>query len=102
MPAEIEPLLRGDPDTLASAVTAGLTSGAFRWSHRAVLLNTIARMDAASLPRVIAALRDGRDALDAAGDDVAPLALWEALIELASMRVEMLAELQRRPTGRTA
>ncbi len=98
MPAEIEPLLDGDADVLADRLVAGLTSGEFRWSHRAVLLNVVARMDAASLPTVIAALRRGRDVLDESGDDVAPLALWEALIELAMMRVEMLAELRARGT----
>jgi hypothetical protein len=98
VPAELEPLLGGDAGILADRLTAGLASGDFRWSHRAVLLNVIARMDGASLPTVIAALRRGRDVLDEAGDDAAPLALWEALIELAIMRSDMLAEL-RPPAG---
>jgi hypothetical protein len=98
VPAEIEPLLGGDAGSLAAALTNGLISGAFRWSHRAVLLNVVARMNATSLPTVIAALRSGRDVLDEAGDEAAPLALWEALIELATTRVEMLVELQAAST----
>ena len=98
VPAEIEPLLDGDAGVLADRLVAGLMSGEFRWSHRAVLLNVIARMDGESLSTMIAALRRSRDVLDESGDDVAPLALWEALIELAMMRVEMLAELRARGT----
>jgi hypothetical protein len=99
VPAEVEPLLHGDADALATALSAGLSAGAYRWSHRAVLLNVVARMDAASLPTVAAALRAGRNALYEAsssggGDDAAPLALWEAMIELADARAEMLTELR--------
>jgi hypothetical protein len=77
-------------------------AGSYRWAHRAVLLNVVARMDSTSLPALSAELRAGRDAVqeDAAqehGDDSAPLALWEAMIELADARTEMLAELRRDP-----
>jgi hypothetical protein len=64
-----------------------------------VLLNVVARMDAAALGTVIAALRRRRDVLDETGDDAAPLAMWEALIELATVRVEMVAELPGRGTS---
>jgi hypothetical protein len=94
VPAEVEPLLHGDADALGTAVTSGLRSGTYRWSHRAVLLNVVARMDAASLPVLGTALRAGRDGLHEVGDDAAPLALWEAMIELADARAAMLDELR--------
>jgi hypothetical protein len=95
VPAEVEPLLHGDAGALATAMTSGLRSGTYRWSHRAVLLNVVARMDAASLPALSAALRAGRAELHDVGDDAAPVALWEAMIELADVRAEMLHELHR-------
>jgi hypothetical protein len=95
VPADLEPLLHGDPDSLAAAVTSGLRSGTYRWSHRAVLLNVVARIDSASLTVLGAALREGRDGLHELGDDTAPLAVWEAMIELVDARAEMLTELRR-------
>jgi len=95
VPAELEPLLHGEPAALAAALTSGLSAGLYRWSHRAVLLNVVARMDASALPTVISTLRHCRESLDEAADDAAPLAVWEALIELAEERLEMLAELSR-------
>jgi hypothetical protein len=100
VPADVEPLLHGDADALAAALTTGLMSGSYRWSHRAVLLNVVARMDSGSLPAVNTALRAGRDSLhevgsSGGGDDAAPLAMWEAMIELSDVRAEMLAELRR-------
>jgi hypothetical protein len=99
VPAEIEALLHdsGAGDSTAAvvaALSAGLLSGVYRWSHRAVLLNAIARIDRRSLPEVIAALRSRQAEVDDADDGAAPLALWEALIELAEVRRDMLAELQ--------
>ena len=100
VPADLEPLLHGDAGGVAAAVTAGLASGAYRWSHRAVLLNVVARMDAAALPITLAALRRGRAALDDAVADAAPLAMWEALIELVEVRIDMLTQLRGRGAGR--
>ena len=99
VPADVEPLLHGGADGLAAALTTGLMSGTYRWSHRAVLLNVVARMDSGSLPAMNTALRAGRDALheggsSGGGDDAAPLAIWEAMIELADARTGMLAELR--------
>jgi hypothetical protein len=94
VPAELEPLLVGAHDRFATALAAGLFTGEYRWSHRAVLLNAVARVDADALPAVIVALEGGRDRLDAAGDDAAPLSVWEALLELARARREMLLELE--------
>jgi hypothetical protein len=94
VPADVEPLLHGDADALVTTLTSGLRSGTYRWSHRAVLLNVVARMDAASLPTLGATLRAARDGLHEVGDDAAPLAVWEAMIEFADARVAMLAELR--------
>jgi hypothetical protein len=94
VPAELELLLHGAGDELAATLVAGLASGAYRWSHRAVLLNVVARVDPLALPTVIAALRAGRDHVAEADDDAAPLSMWEAMIELAEARGEMLAELK--------
>jgi hypothetical protein len=93
VPAELEPLLAGPPAELVGALLDGLVTGTFKWAHRGVLLNAIARMDPASLPLVITALSRGRDAITAGEgdlDSVAPLAIWEALIELAIVRRDIL------------
>jgi hypothetical protein len=102
VPADVERLLHGDADALATALITGLSAGTYRWSHRTVLLNVVARMDVESLPALVAALRAGRDALhelgsSGGGDDPAPLAVWEAMIELGDVRAEMLAELRPTP-----
>jgi hypothetical protein len=94
VPARLEPLLDGPAEPLAAALVEGLQSGEYRWSHRAVLLNVIARVRPACLTDVVAALSSGRSALGADAGDVAPLALWEALIELALVRRAMLDELR--------
>jgi hypothetical protein len=95
VPAALEPLLAGPAEPIGSALTSGLASGEYRWSHRTVLLNVVARIGATALSTVIAALRDGRSELRPDDPDAAPLALWEALIEMAIVRREMLAELRR-------
>jgi hypothetical protein len=102
VPADVERLLHGDADALATALITGLSAGTYRWSHRTVLLNVVARMDGESLPALVAALRAGRDALhelgsSGGGDDAAPLAVWEAMIELGDVRAEMRAELRPTP-----
>jgi hypothetical protein len=97
VPAELEPLLAGPADVLAAAITTGIGSGAYKWSHRAVLLNTVARVARASLPIVVAALEAGRDRtgtshLSRGGEP--PRSLGESLIELATVRRDMLEELE--------
>jgi hypothetical protein len=94
VPVRLEPLLDGPAEPLAAALAEGLTSGEYRWSHRAVLLNVIARVRPECLAGVVATLSSGRGALGADGADSAPLALWEALIELAVVRRAMLDELR--------
>lgn len=98
VPVELELLLDGPEATLADAVVDGLTAGEFKWAHRTLLLNTVARMPRVSLVAVDAALEAGRAAVEhrsgAAGERAAPLALWESLLELAGVRHAMLDELE--------
>jgi len=98
VPAELEALLNGPDGPLADALVAGLGAGEFKWAHRVVLLNTVARMPRRSLAGVVAALESGRAAVEhaaeGAGDGAAPLALWESLLELAGERRAMLDELE--------
>lgn len=99
VPAELAGLLDGSGDVLADAIVAGLGVGTFKWSHRSVLLNAVARLPRRSLDAVIHALEAGRPSVDhAAGEPrphrVAPLSLWESLIELGAMRRAMLGELE--------
>ena len=98
VPAELEPLLGGSPDDIATAVVSGLAAGHYKWSHRAVLLNTVARVARTTLPSLIAALEAGRERVEAHGhlsrEPGSPLSLWETLIELAAVRRDMLDELE--------
>jgi hypothetical protein len=100
VPAELEPLLAGAAQLFVAALADGLLSGHYRWSHRAVLLNAVARLDPASLSELVTALQQRRVDVDDGDPDTAPLALWEALIELAETRRDMLVEL--RPDKETA
>ena len=87
------------PAPLLPLSPPGWPSGTYRWSHRAVLLNVVARIDRGGLARprrrpcAPAAMRS------TTRRTAAPLALWEALIELATVRAAMLAELQRPATA---
>ena len=98
VPAELEPLLGRPADQITSAVMSGLAAGHYKWSHRAVLLNTVARVARASLPTLIAGLESGRDRVESRGHESrepgSPLSLWESLIELATVRRDMLDELE--------
>lgn len=102
VPSGIDGLLDGPAGPLADGFVVGLADGTFKWSHRAVLLNAIARVPRRSLDAVAAALESGRDALEheagIVGEPGAPLSLWESLIELAIVRRRMLHELQRGST----
>lgn len=98
VPVELELLLDGPHADLADALVGGLTAGEFKWAHRALLLNTVARMPRRSLGPVVAALQTGRVAVErGTGDRAAPLALWESLLELAGVRLAMLDELEPTP-----
>jgi hypothetical protein len=98
VPAELRAAFAGPPAELATLMVSGLVAGRYRWAHRAVLLNAVATMPRASLPTLLAALRDGRDGQERLSHDgadlAAPLGLWTSLIELADVRHSMLLELE--------
>jgi hypothetical protein len=89
VPAELRAGFALAPPDFVALVVDGLRSGTFRWAHRAVLLNTIAEMPDSFLAPTIAALQAARsEAPDA------PAGLWESLLELATVRLALLAELE--------
>ncbi len=98
VPAELERILDEPGTALADALVSGLNAGEFKWAHRTVLLNTMARIPHRSLEAVVIALASGRAAIQdgsgTAGARAAPLALWESLLELAEVRRAMLDELE--------
>lgn len=100
VPNEFEGLLDRADGALGDALVAGLDDGTFKWAHRTVLLNVIARLQPRALDPAIDALERGRAglsgvaALERAG---APLSLWESLIELGVVRRAMLVELGGMP-----
>jgi hypothetical protein len=68
-------------------LAAGLSSGAFGITHRAVLINLVARMQPASLPAVAEAIGQ----IDASQPSIG---LAFALADLARLRHQMLTELE--------
>lgn len=87
IPADLEPLLHASGPETARALVAGITSAALAHSHRAVLVNLIARMQPDALADVATAL----DRVDAASIGF-PLA--SVLADLARTRRRMLDELE--------
>jgi hypothetical protein len=96
VPVELKGALELGSELPPVLVTA-LLDGTFRWSHRAVLLNTVAAVPPPTLPALVEALSRGRavqEERSASGlDPDVPLGLWHSLIELATVRLEMLREL---------
>jgi hypothetical protein len=84
---ELMPVLWAAPDHAARAIASGLDAGSFTISHRAVLVNLVARMDRRSLPAVAHAL----DRVDPARDTIG---LAFALADLARLRDQMLSQLE--------
>jgi hypothetical protein len=85
---ELAPMLDADERTVARTLAAGLAAGRYGPPHRAVLVNTVARVRPAALPRLVDALR----AVDPASPSIG-LAL--VLADLAATRHAMLVELER-------
>ena len=85
---ELEPFVDRPGPALVDHLVRGLDDGTFRWAHRTVVLNAIARMPADGLAAAIEALARRRP--DGDGGQVA---MWEALGELAAARRAMLDEL---------
>jgi hypothetical protein len=84
---ELVPLLSAPPAQAAAAVAGGLSSGDYAVSHRAVLVNFVARVQPASLPALATAL----DRVDPSRPTIG---LAFALAGLARLRHQLLTELE--------
>jgi hypothetical protein len=87
---DLVPVLSAPPARAARTIAAGLSSGVFATSHRAVLVNLVARIDPASLPAIA-------DAIGAIDPGVPTIGLAFALADLARLRHHMLTELHAPP-----
>ncbi len=84
---ELQAVLWASPTQAAHTVAGGLSSGAFGISHRAVLVNVVARVQPASLP----ALAEAIGHIDPSQPTIG---LAFALADLARLRHQMLTELE--------
>ncbi len=84
---ELQSVLWAAPKQVAHTIAGGLSSGVFGTSHRAVLVNLIARIQPASLPALAVAI--GR--IDPSQPTIG---LAFALADLARLRHQMLTELE--------
>jgi hypothetical protein len=84
---DLLPVLWASPRQAANTIAGGLSSGVFGLSHRAVLINVVARINAASLP----ALGEAIGHVDPAQPTIG---LAFALADLARLRHQMLVELE--------
>ena len=84
---ELQPVLWASPTQAARTIAGGLASGAWGISHRAVLINLVARVQPASLP----ALAEAIGHLDPSQPTIG---LAFALADLARLRHQMLTELE--------
>ena len=84
---ELLPLLTAPPAEVARTLAAGLSSAELGRSHKAVLVNLLARMQPASLPAVAQAI----DRVDPSSPSIG---LAFALADLAHLRHHMLTELE--------
>jgi hypothetical protein len=84
---DLLPVVSAPPVQAARTIAAGLSSGAFGISHRAVLINLVARINPASLP----ALEEAVGHVDPSQPSIG---LAFALADLARLRHQMLTELQ--------
>ena len=84
---ELQAVLWASPKQAAHTIAGGLSSGVFGTSHRAVLVNLVARIQPASLP----ALADAIGRIDPSQPTIG---LAFALADLARLRQQMLTELE--------
>ncbi len=87
---DLVPVLFAPAARAARTIAAGLSSGAFGISHRAVLVNLVARIDPASLPAL-------GEAIGHVDPSQPSIGLAFALADLARLRHQMLTELQPPP-----
>ena len=84
---DLMPVLWASPKQAAHTIAGGLSSGVFGISHRAVLVNVVARVNPASLP----ALGEAIGRIDPSQPTIG---LAFALADLARLRHQMLTELE--------
>lgn len=84
---DLLPVLNASPAQAAGTIAGGLSSGVFGISHRAVLVNLIARVQPGSLPALVEAIGHVDPAQPTIG-------LAFALADLAGLRHQMLTELE--------
>jgi hypothetical protein len=84
---DLLPVLWASPKQAADTIAGGLSSGVFGISHRAVLVNVVARVNPASLP----ALGEAIGRIDPSQPTIG---LAFALADLARLRHQMLTELE--------
>jgi hypothetical protein len=84
---DLVPLLSAPPRQAARAIAGGLSTGVFGISHRAVLVNLVARVQPASLTAL-------GDAIDGVDPSQPTIGLAFALADLARLRHRMLTELE--------
>ena len=85
---DLLPVLWASPEQAAHTIAGGLSSGVFGISHRAVLINVVARINPASLP-------DLGEAIGRVDPSLPSIGLAFALADLVSLRRQMLVELER-------
>jgi hypothetical protein len=85
---DLLPVLLASPKQAAHTIAGGLSSGVFGLSHRAVLINVVARINPASLPVL-------GEAIGHIDPSQPTIGLAFALADLARLRHHMLAELEK-------
>jgi hypothetical protein len=85
---DLLPVLWASPRQAAHTIAGGLSSGVLGISHRAVLVNLVARINPASLPEL-------GEAIGRVDPSLPIIGLAFALADLARLRHQMLVELER-------
>ena len=85
---DLLPVLSASPRQAARTIAGGLSSGVLGISHRAVLVNLVARLKPSSLPEV-------GEAIGQVDPSLPTIGLAFALADLARLRHQMLVELER-------
>ncbi len=91
---DLLPVLWASPKQAARTIAGGLSSGVFGVSHRAVLVNLVARIQPASLPEL-------GEAIGRVDPSLPTIGLAFALADLARLRHQMLTELRAADTAET-
>ena len=84
---DLQPMLWAPPQQAAHTIAGGLSSGEFGVSHRAVLINVVARIQPSSLPALA-------EAIGHVDPSQPSIGLAFALADLARLRHQMLTELE--------